>query len=258
MPSPFPGMDPYLESDEWESFHVQFVVLLSHALAPKIRPRYVVRAERRVYLEHVPGADEEPRRPDVAVLRARRAPRGRTRTESREGTVSPVLVTLPMPEGQEETFLTIKLRETREVITIVELLSPANKRTGSDGRQEYLKKREEALCSRTHLVELDLLRGGARLPTRDPIPPGDYYAFVCRGDQRPRAEVFAWSLRDRLPGIPIPLAEGDPDVWVDLQSTFDAVFDASGYDYSLDRSRALRPPLAAADARWAKRVLSRR
>jgi hypothetical protein len=160
----------------------------------------------------------------------------------------------PMPEERREAFLTLRERETMEVVTVVELLSPANKRTRGDGRREYLSKRESILESTTHLVELDLLRAGERLPTVEPLPPGDYYAFVCR-QRRYQAEVYAWTLREPLPAIPIPLAGDDPDVTIDLEEVFTSTYDRAGYDYSLDYTRPIRPPLPEHDASWAAGIL---
>ncbi|MCW5851998.1 MAG: DUF4058 family protein, partial [Anaerolineae bacterium] len=135
------------------------------------------------------------------------------------------------------------------------LRSPVNKRAGSDGRREYLAKRETVLRSAAHLVELDLLRGGDRLPTIEPLPPADYYAFVCRRQERPRVWVYPWTLRHKLPIIPIPLADGDPDAPLDLQSVFTTVYDRAGYDYGLDYRQSPEPPLAEADLPWAQALL---
>jgi hypothetical protein len=142
------------------------------------------------------------------------------------------------------------------VVTIVEVLSPTNKRPGGDGRDAYLQKREEVLLSPAHLVELDLLRGGERLPALKPLPPGDYYAFVSRQRDRPMAAVYAWSLRSPLPAIPVPLAGDDRDVIPDLQSVFTDVYDRAGYDYTLDYERAVEPTLSEDDATWARERLS--
>src|SRR5262249_7709995 len=117
--------------------------------------------------------------------------------------------------------------------------------------------REEVLLSATHLVELDLLRGGERLPTLEALPPGDYYAFVCRGQRRFQAEGYARPMRRPLPPVPAPLSGAHPDVAFALQVMFPTVYDRAGYDYSLDYRRALMPPLSEADLVWAQQLLGR-
>ena len=257
MPSPFPGMDPFIEGQVWEDFHHAFIESIREALTVHVRPRYVVRVEVRVYLEHM--TDEPPPQmlPDVAVL----DPFDPYGSPGLQGGVAvmtaiePVVMTLPMPEERREAFLLITKRQDAEVVTALELLSPTNKRAGSDGRREYLAKRETVLRSAAHLVELDLLRAGERLPTIEPLPPADYYAFICRRQERPRVRVYPWTLRHRLPTIPIPLADGDPDVALDLQAVFNTVYDRAGYDYGLRYQRPPEPALAEADLAWAQAVL---
>jgi hypothetical protein len=206
-----------------------------------------------VYVEHDPIDELRYIQPDVAIAE-RRVP-GELSAAGTAAVIEPVVLTVPVPVEQREAFLLIELRETREVIAVIEVLSPGNKRLGSDGRREYLSKRAEVLESRTHLVELDLLRGGERLPTVEPLPAGDYYGFVCRGNRRPRVEVYAWGLRGSLPTIPIPLGADDPDASLDLQAIFTAAFDRAGFDYSLDYQVSLNPPLGGADQAWAKEML---
>ena len=250
MPSPFPGMDPYVEDQVWPDFHHLLIGELQAALVPALRPRYVARVEERVYLQYEPRENTGPVRPDVTVLRetspARGAPRGGTAVLT-----EPLLIPLPMPEEVKEAYLEVRLRETHEVVAVIEVLSPSNKRAGGEGQRECLAKREAVLRNRSHLVEIDLLRGGARMPTAKPLPPCDYVALVSRGNRRPMAHVWAFTLRDRLPVIPIPLAGQDPDVPLDLQEVFNRVYDRAGYDYSLDYTAPLEIPLAAADQEWA-------
>ncbi len=258
MPSPFPGMDPFIEGQAWEDFHQGFIGEISAALVASLRPRYVVRKERRIYVEHGTGSEDALLRADVAVMADETGPSTAAASREAQTAASPVTVRLPMPEERREAFLTVRDRETMEVVTIVELLSPANKRPGGDGRRQYLTRREEILQSRTHLVELDLLRGGARLPTVEPLPPADYYALVCRNCPRNQAEVYGWTVRMALRSIPIPLSGGDPDVIIDLQEAFRATYDRAGYDYSLDYSQTVHPPLPEPDAVWAAEQTARR
>ena len=239
-------MDPFLENQEWEDFHTRFNTVVGEYLAPSLEPNYVVRVERRVYVEHL-GGQEPPRRADVAVLWT--GDRGRA-SAGRSSAIAAVECLLPMPEERRETFLVVRDRETLEVVAVLETLSPANKRVGGDGRREYLSKRDAVLQSQAHLIELDLLRGGGRLPMVDPLPTGDYYAIVSRAYRRPRAEVYAWGVLDPLPVIPIPLRREDPDAALDLHGVFTTVYDRARYHLSLDYEAPLTPEPDAALAAW--------
>lgn len=257
MPSPFPGMDPFVELQEWEDFHNRFNMAVADTLQPVIRPRYVVRVERRIYVDHPDNGEDAAtvRIPDVVLAGTEgKAPNPTSHAGEIAGP-EPVICTLPMPEERRESYLVIRDRESMEVVTVIETLSPANKRRQGDGRREYLRKREEVLCSTAHLVEFDLLRGGERLPMQGAVPAGDYYAIVSRGNMRPQAGVLAWSLRDPMPPVPIPLLPGDDDVMLSLQETFTAVYDRAAYELSLDYDSELQPPLPGADARWMRDLL---
>ncbi len=239
MPSPFPGMDPFIEGQLWQDFHNRFINDLADLLTPEVRPRYVVEIQQYVCLAR---DDEWPDRfvePDLSLAESR---------SDAEGTTG-----VPAPDMQQK-FLSIRDRRSRNVVTVIELLSPWNKSL-TGGSDEYLAKRSDIFQTRSHLVELDLLRSGQRLATREPLAPADYYAFVCRRQRLPRAEVYAWSLRDRLPVIPVPLAPGDPDVPLDLQAALTKTYDRSGYDYSLDYHSPVEPPLDASAAEWVRSVL---
>ena len=89
------------------------------------------------------------------------------------------------------------------------------------------------------------------------LPTGDYYAIVSRSHRRPRADVYAWTLRHRLPEIPVPLKQGDPDVSAELQSVVDTVYDRARYDLSIDYKEPPEPPLLEADAEWAKQLVTK-
>lgn len=256
MPARFPGMDPWIESQRWEQFHFEFIREAARQLVPQVRPRYEIAPEQRIYVERSFG-DDEPIRPDVALLEVGDSSRGGGMlTAAATVSIRPATYTLPMPEERREAYLVIRDRRDQSVVTIVEVLSPTNKTPGSDGRGLYLRKRLSVLESRTNLVEIDLLRGGRRLPTLERLKPADYIAFVCRGQSRPRADVDAWDLRRPLPLVPIPLAADDREVALDLQAAFSRVYDDFGYDYSLDYAQPVQPPLSEADAEWAERLLA--
>jgi hypothetical protein len=159
------------------------------------------------------------------------------------------------PEQRRETYLVIRDVETMEIVTVIETLSPANKRASSDGREQYLEKREEILRSKTNLVELDLLRGGKRLPVVG-LPAGDYCAIVSRGHKRPKTDVYHWTLRQALPPIPIPLKKDEPEVTLDLQQVFTTVFDRARYQLSLNYKAGPHVPPTEMDAAWMGQLLA--
>ena len=265
MPSPFPGMDPFIENrNRWSSFHARMVVAIADFLVPLIRPKYMAVAEQRVYVEREP----EPSRyiqPDVSIYQDTDGDDGRpSPTSSAVATLTamaPKIYTLPelLESEKQETYLEIQDTDTQEVVTTLEVLSPSNKRAGSEGGRLYWTKRQEVLLSQAHLVELDLLREGQRPPTVESLKETtDYCALVCRGDNRPLADVYEWTLRDSLPGIPIPLASGDTDVKLDLQGVFNTVYERGGYDYILDYESPPEPKLREKDQSWGESLLAER
>jgi hypothetical protein len=244
-------MDPFLESQEWDDFHARFNLAISDALGPVVKPRYLVRVERRVYVEHPPEAyaGSALRVGDVAIVTGDAASPA-IDVDKRLAVAEPVVCTLALPEERRETYLVIRDRALAMVVAIIETLSPANKRRGGDGWREYLMKRDQVLASPAHLVELDLLRGGARLPMKDPLPQGDYYAIVSRAERRPQADVYAWALDQPMPTIRIPLLPEDDHAPLNLQQVFEAVYERAAYDLSLDYHSNLSPPLSHEARRW--------
>ena len=138
-------------------------------------------------------------------------------------------------------------------MTVLELLSPTNKYNGPD-RVQYLGKRGSLLASRVHFVEIDLLRGGTRMPFETPLPLCDYCVMVSRMENRPEAELWPISLRDSLPTIPVPVRESDPDAVIDLQAALHHIYDAAGYANYIYEGWP-EPRLSAEDAIWAKALL---
>jgi hypothetical protein len=139
-------------------------------------------------------------------------------------------------------------------VTVIELLSPSNKRTGID-RLQYLAQRAEVLCSPAHLVEIDLLRGGPPLPAIGPRPAGPFSIAISRAGDRPQAGFWPIGLRDRLPAVPIPVHPEDPPAWLDLKAALDKVYDEGGLAYLLYDGEP-EPPMDAADAAWAREFLA--
>jgi Protein of unknown function (DUF4058) len=249
MPSPFPGMNPYLEQEEcWQDFHQSFIPLVRALLAEQVRPAYVVKVEEHLFIHELSA--EERRllgRADVslAARQASAAPHAAAAILD-----APSYARLPVAvDVEQHSYLEIRDRRNRELITVIELLSPSNKRLGPD-REQYLGKRLQFLHSSVHLVEIDLLRGGPRLPV-DELEECDYYALVSRWQDRPRTAVWPIHLRDRLPVLPIPLRAPDPNAQLDLQAVLHRLYDEAGYaDYIY--AGAPQPPLSTEDDAWAR------
>ena len=252
MPSPFPGVDPYLEHPElWPDVHNGLIAALRDELSPRIRPNYYVALEERTYLEE-PGELVLVGRPDLAVVER---DGGRTERVSKQGP-TPAMVEVELPIGAQvrETFLEVRTTSGGDVVTVVELLSPANKRSGT-GRRIYLEKRELVLSTRTSLVELDLLRAGDPMPTLGAPVRSDYSILVSRGYRRPKADLIPFSVRDPIPPFPLPLRRGEAELTVDLGRVLHALYDRASYDLRIDYEREPVPALAPEDAEWARGLL---
>lgn len=250
MPSPFPGMNPYLEEPTvWHSLHEQFSTYCLELLSPQVRPKYFVKLDVNIYIHELPHGPRLAGRPDVAIGPAAVT----TSRGSTEILAAPMYGEFgPAIDVLKEVFVEIRERETRRVVTAVELLSPTNKNPGPD-RELYLAKRLRYSQSDVHLVEIDLLRGGQRMPVEG-LPTCDYCVQVSRVEERPRVGLWPIMLRDPLPMIPIPLLSPDPDATLDLQALLHRLYDAGGYeDYIY--SGTPHPLLRAADAEWARNVL---
>ena len=251
MPSPFPGMNPYLEQPAaWRDFHSRFIPAAAEVLGAQVLPRYYVKIEENVFI-HEPAASERfpLGRPDLSVHRGvDHAAPGATAVVAAPATVGmPVVV-----EEEQLPYLEIRDRLGHEVVTILELLSPANKTTGPN-REQYLAKVNRVLASRTNFVEIDLLRGGPRMPWAR-LPVCDYYVIVSRATARrqddPWADLWPIRLRGVLPPIPVPLRPGEPEPTLDLQAILHRLYDSAGYALFIYAGDP-EPPLASADALWA-------
>jgi Protein of unknown function (DUF4058) len=135
-------------------------------------------------------------------------------------------------------------------VTAIEVLSPSNKQAPGD--RLYYKKRLELIHQQVHLVELDFLIDGARLPMEDELPEGHYYAFVSRAERRFLSDTYVWTIRDPLPAIPIPLRAPDGDVLLDLAAVFARVYQGARYERSIDYAAPLALPLNKDDRAWAE------
>ena len=254
MSSPFPGMDPFLEvCGVWPDFHMTFLVLLRRQLNHCLPKGFVASAEERIYI--VP--EEREIRPDVTVFAVSSgAPRPSRGVALAERAVEPERVR--GGHGQVvERFLEIRDvgASGREVVMTIELLSPANKRLGSEGRAEYVRRQKSVLSSPTHLLELDFLRGGEHtlfVPKREVEALGSFDYRLALADRNDRAEDCFWllSLRESLPVIRLPLTPPVEPIFVDLQEVFEQTWADSRYEQTLDYSTPLFPPLSLEDEIW--------
>ena len=257
MHSPFPGMDPYLEDPAfWADFHTTFIVSWREAIAAQLPEPYEARLDEHVKLVQMPQKVIQLIYPDVALTTAAERPRKPANAEAGLAMLEPVTLKHEFLEQVRETHIEILRRPERSLVAVLELLSPWNK--AGDGFAEYRAKRKAILQQQVHLVELDLLLGGTRLPMREPLPQGDYYGLVTRAEDRSVAAVYAWRLRQPLPVLPVPLREPDPDVLIDLQSVFQTAFERGRYVKALLYNQAPWAPVRDEDKAWAAEILAQR
>ena len=253
MPSPFPGMDPYLEHPAlWPDVHNRLLAALADTLAPAVAPRYYVALERRTYVLK-PDDLVFIGRPDIAVVQRQEAAAPRAQVAAATAVLE---VDVPMADEVEETFLEVRDVATGRCVTMLELRSPVNKLSG--GRDTYLEKRTEVLRTRTSLVEVDLLRAGEPMPVVGPPVVSDYRVLVSRGSRRPHAQLYTWSLRQPIPTFVLPLLKGDLEPTIDLGSVLHALYDRARFDLRLDYTPPPVPPLGEDDTAWARSLVASR
>ena len=256
MPSPFPGMDPFIEADEWGDFHSRINSEYTVRLGAVLPTGLVARMERRVVIEDggLDGRDKVIY-PDAFVVQA-----GASRPVSQSGgtavlepppraRVEPLEVDISEQITRNEYFVEIRDAKDRKVVTVIETLSPDNKRRGSDAFKKYARKRETVLKSDATLVEVDLLRGGEPM-RHGPETAGDSRVFVSTPWTRPRARVWPIGLMTPLPVIPIPLREDEEPVDLDLQDIVSTIYETASYEQTLDYTEQLRPPLPPTVRAW--------
>jgi Protein of unknown function (DUF4058) len=221
MPSPFPGMNPYFEQEAfWPDFHQAFCSHLREVLVPQVRPEFFVRLEEHLYIHEL-------------TVNERRLV-GRNIDEERS------------------SFLEVRDSKDRSLVAVIELLSPSNKKPGPD-REAFLAKRRQLLASSVHYVEIDLLRGGPRMPI-DGLPDCDYCVLVSRYEERPEVGTWAIRLREPLPVVHVPLRAPRAHAQIDLQAALHHLYDAAGYQDFIYSGRP-SPRLHPQDDAWATQTL---
>ena len=256
MPSPFPGMDPFLEGQGfWQDFHTRLLTYCSDSINGALPGHYAALIEERISLVDLTGEALGGFRPDVSIVQEQHVT---TALKEQRGvaTLEPVAVPLARKDLDEvpERWIEIKRLPDLALVTIIEILSPTNK--SGMCRGQYLQKRRELLDQAVHLVEIDLLLRGQRLPTGAPLPSGDYYAFVSRAEKRESSDVYAWSIRRALPPIPIPLTPPDPDLTLDLAAVVARAYDQGRYHRLIHYADPVDLPLSAEDQSWLRTLVS--
>lgn len=263
MASPFPGMDPYLESPRYfPDLHGGLIFAIKQLLQPALPEAYYAQSDQYVWLE----TSRRPVEPDVNLMRERRKPIRKDRRPRKGGVAvaepeasPPVIIAVETIEELEQVqrFLGIYERKRTQdrLVATIKVVSPANKTPSRPGFEKYREKQREVLASQAHLIEIDLLRKGTHVTSvprdiaRARAGSYDYHVSIHRFDRPNEFFVYPIPLEERLPIIAIPLLPGDPDVRLDLQAAFNQAYEAGPYRkrirYGEDPIRpALRPEQA--------------
>ena len=272
MKSPFPGMDPYIEAcGLWEDFHSDLIGEIKSALGQILPEQYSARIGERAYITRASGkrfqTERHSMQGDVTIV----SPSARSGGASPASPASTAVLESPEVSTEagsvemvaieltefRETFIEIRSHNPdRQLVTTIEVLSPSNKRRGSEGWEQYQRKRNAHLMGAANLVEIDLLRGGQRMPMETPWPDSPYTLLVCRQRKVPNCIAWRASFNTALPTIPIPLAHPDPDVMLTLQPMIEAIYNRSRYSADIDYNKPCIPPFAPADEEWFKKRLA--
>jgi hypothetical protein len=260
MPSPFPGMDPWLERPElFPSFHNGLVIYLQAALNAVLPAGYVATNDNRVYVD-----PELQRVPDIGVLGPNSLPIGAAAVAiaAMAGAGLLAAATEAVSDPVEEPYLEIRSLDDDRLVTAIEVVSPANKKAGADGRISYQQKQGEYRASGVNLVEIDLLRAG---PHTTAVPAArlravggecDYHVCVMIAGSPHQYFVAPIRLADPLPLVPIPLDEGVAPVLITLQAVFDRCYDEGGFAHLAKYNRRHpQPPLTTEQQAWAEGIL---
>ncbi len=253
MPSPFPGMDPYLEGYLYPDVHQRLATKLSQLLTPQLRPRYVARLAVSVIEDETGEAEIGVMYPDVEVIRSIKESAPLYSTAQTPLTVPDVPLTISdapllLPNNLKYRQVTVEIRTASQdqLVTSIEILSPVNKR--DPGLSQYRAKRRRLHQGRVHLLELDLLRRGQRVLNFKSLNEAPYLVTLTRA-AADQIEAWPLHLQDKLPVVPVPLHPPDEPVALDLQSALNAIYAEAAYDLSINYTAGPPPPvLSSADA----------
>ena len=221
MPSPFPGMNPYLEVESlWPSFQQQLINCLYQMLLPNLVDRYRSRVVVRDYVT------EEP------------------------------LFTSILKIDHREHLMEVRNRADDRLITLIEMVSPSNRCT-AEGRQKILDNRTAAIAQKANVVWIDVvLQGQPPITMQHPgVPDWDYSIMVCRTAQPDRPEVYTGTLPKRLPRFKIPLAADDRDTIIDLQTCFTRCYELGNFSSKISYDKDPPVPLQDENKQWLESFL---
>jgi hypothetical protein len=260
MPSPFPGMDPFLERSEiWPDFHDSMIAYIREALQPLLRPQYVALTQDRLFVVE----NNRPIGPDVSIFETQPpfANSGVTATkviETVEADLATSILEFQHEEIRQPYIQIIEPASGNRVITAIEVLSPDNKTPGA-GLKSYRQKQNELWASGSNLVEIDLWSAGVRTVLGNPDLAVDdlnrrYLVTVNRAEPT-RCEFYAIDLSQRLPRVAIPLKPNDKDVTMDLPAIFQRCYDSGPYPQLLFYEKPALVGLNEEEAKFVQQVL---
>ena len=255
MPSPFPGMDPYLEDPTlWPDVHQRLIAYISEYLQSQVRPKYIARIGERIEVSDLGRSYY----PDAMIVQPPRNP-ATTLAHSGVLVADEPLVFHYLDEEHSVPYIEIVYRETGDVVTVIEVLSPANK--NGAGREQYLQKQADLLATQVNLVEIDLLSSWttptlARNASGLTPPESRYVVSVSRLYRRQNFEAYFSRLQDRLPRCRIPLRAADPDAVLDLPAVFDRCYEVGGYDLLVNYAKAPPVALSESESAWLRNLLT--
>jgi len=232
--------------------HAGLIAAMRRQLQLRLSPRYVAVIVPYTAFETIDVNLSRFLVPDIAIVECEQ------QSSVTASPVAPAPVVGVLEVESETRYSRLEVRTVRDetVVTAIELLSPANKRTGVDAADAYERKRREIIHSSIHLIEIDLLRGGRWPSLATPWSPAPYVVMLSRADQRTRVEIWPVKLQDRLPIVPVPLREPDPDVLLDLGTALNEAYAEGQYDLRIDYREPPPPPsLSPADEAWLIRRL---
>jgi len=267
MPSPFPGMDPYIENRAlWSDFHNNLASQIRAKLNATIQPNYFARMTPHVTYDIIEINAMQPYSnplsqkpqgiyPDVSIWKNRVPATGGVMI-AQPITPAPVESKVKLEVPLRLYNIEIREVESKGLVTVIEILSPVNKQPGHESYKSYLRKRRDLLRSEVHLLEIDLLRGGKRPPLETEVPLAPYYVTLSRADHRPIVSVWPIQLADLLPILPVPLLDPDPDVSFDLGRAVKTVYEEGAYGLEINYHLPPPPPaLTDKESHWLRELL---